>query len=493
MTTKIKVLILEHDPNDLELLQYELKKGSLEYESIIAQTKESFEEALHNFYPDIILSDYNLPNFDGLSAFRIRQALAPQTPFIIVSGTIGDEKAVELIKTGVTDYVLKEKMYQIVPKIYRALREASERQHKIMAEQQLQQSREQLQKIMDLSLDVICTVDKEGSFVTIGAASKQVWGYLPEELIGVKFIDLVHEEDVAYTLQVIADIMKGIEVTNLETRCKRKEGGLISVLWSARWDANESQYYCIARDASAFKKAEETLMNYANELKRSNIELEQFAFITSHDLQEPLRTIMGFLNLLENKYAQQLDDKARQYIHFAVDGATRMRRIILDLLEYSRVGQQADDIKEIDMNKLLEEAVQLHHAIIQEKGAVIEWETLPVIRASRTSLLQIWQNLIGNALKYQQPDKKPLIKINVTETASHWQFSVADNGIGIKPQFFEKIFIVFQRLHSRNEYTGTGIGLAICKKNIENHQGTIWVESIDGQGSTFYFTIKKKL
>jgi PAS domain S-box-containing protein len=493
MNTRIKILIFENDPNDLALIQYELKKGGLDYESVIVQTKKSFEDALRNFHPDLILSDYSLPSFDGLTAFRIRQAIAPQTPFIIVSGTIVDENAVELVRTGMTDYVMKEKMYQITPKVYRALREANERQQKIVAEQQLQQSREQLQKIMDLSPDVICTIDYKGNFKTVGAASKLVWGYLPEELIGTKFLDLVHEEDKEYTRQAVKEIMNGVEVTNLENRCKRKDGGFISVLWSVRWDPNESLCYCIARDASDIKKAEETLKNYASELKRSNIELEQFAFITSHDLQEPLRTIMSFLALLEKKHAGNLDDKAKQYIHFAVDGATRMRRIILDLLEYSRVGQKADDIEEIDMNKLLEELVQLYHAIIQEKGAVIEWETLPVIRACKTPMLQLWQNLIGNALKYQRPGIKPLIRINVTETASHWQFSVADNGIGIKPQFFEKIFVVFQRLHSRNEYTGTGIGLAICKKIIENHQGNIWVESAEEKGSTFYFTISKQL
>ena len=239
------------------------------------------------------------------------------------------------------------------------------------------------------------------------------------------------------------------------------------------------------------KELNERLEKRAKELIISNTELEQFAYIASHDLQEPLRMVTGFLTQLENKYKEQLDEKAKQYIYFATDGAARMRRLIFDLLEYSRVGRQANIKVEIDTNELLYEVIKLNRTAIEEKKANIDWKNLPVIYGSKTSLTQVFQNLIGNALKYQESGTSPVVTIAGSETDTHWQFSVADNGIGIEERYFEKIFVVFQRLHNKDEYSGTGIGLAICKKLIESCHGKIWVESIYGKGSTFYFTISK--
>jgi PAS domain S-box-containing protein len=255
----IKILILEHDVYDLELMQYEIKKSGLQYVSQIVQTKESYHHALCTFKPDIILSDFSLPSFDGLSAFYTRQETAPDTPFIIVSGTIGEEKAVELIKMGVTDYILKEKMYQITPKVLRALKEAEERRIRELAEKKLQYKEEQLQRIIDQSLDVICTADAEGRFIQVGAASASVWGYAPEELVGRKGIELVYEADVVSTRAAGSEIRKGTAMTNFENRFVRKDGALVSMSWSIRWDASDSLMYCIARDATEAKKAAKEL------------------------------------------------------------------------------------------------------------------------------------------------------------------------------------------------------------------------------------------
>lgn len=261
MDTLINLLILEHDPNDIELLLYELKKSGLGYTTEIVHTKESYENALRNFQPDLILSDFSLPSFDGLSAFHIKQSISPETPFIIVSGTIGEENAVELIKMGVTDYALKEKMYQVTPKIRRALKEAADRKQKAVAEQQLKEREEQLRKIMDLSLDVICTVDQEGRFVTVGAASKMAWGYLPEELVGRRVIDLVQEDGKERTSKAMAELRNGVDMVNFENRYIRKNGEPVTLLWSSRWDPNEKLEYSVARDATEIKKAEEKIKN----------------------------------------------------------------------------------------------------------------------------------------------------------------------------------------------------------------------------------------
>jgi PAS domain S-box-containing protein len=267
MDTLINILILEHDPNDIGLLQYELKKSGLNYTTEIVQSKEAYEQALCSINPDIILSDFSLPSFDGLSAFRIRENISPQTPFIIVSGTIGEENAVELIKMGVTDYALKEKLYQITPKIRRALKEAADRKQKAVAELQLKEREEQLRKIMDLSLDVICTVDQEGRFVTVGAASKRVWGFLPEELVGRGVIDLVQEEDKERTSKAMADLRNGVDMVNFENRYIRKNGESVTLLWSSRWDPNEKLEYSVARDATEIKKAEEKIKNNEKRFK----------------------------------------------------------------------------------------------------------------------------------------------------------------------------------------------------------------------------------
>jgi light-regulated signal transduction histidine kinase (bacteriophytochrome) len=233
------------------------------------------------------------------------------------------------------------------------------------------------------------------------------------------------------------------------------------------------------------------LQKHAKELAISNAELEQFAYVASHDLQEPLRMVTGFLTQIEKKYGDLIDDKGKQYIAFAVDGAKRMRQIILDLLEFSRVGRMEDKLETVDLNEVVEEVQILFSKKIKEKLATILVDPLPVIHSYKSPMRQVFQNLISNALKYDREGIPSQIKIKVTELKTHWQFAVTDNGIGIDKEYFDKIFIIFQRLHNKDEYSGTGMGLAVTKKIIENLGGKIWVESEEGKGCTFYFTIKK--
>ena len=256
---------------------------------------------------------------------------------------------------------------------------------------------------------------------------------------------------------------------------------------------------CFAKDitelkqsASRLEKLNTELENKAKELSISNTELEQFAYVASHDLQEPLRMVTSFLTQLEKKYSDIIDEKGKKYIYFAVDGAKRMRQIILDLLEFSRVGRTEDRKEEIDINELIEDIKALFRKQIEERNALIEYSTLPRLHSFKTPLRQVFQNLVGNALKYSRKDIPAHISIGATELTEYWQFVVTDNGIGIDEQYFDKIFIIFQRLHNKDEYSGTGMGLAVTKKIIENLGGTIWVKSAEGRGSSFYFTIKKE-
>jgi PAS domain S-box-containing protein len=239
------------------------------------------------------------------------------------------------------------------------------------------------------------------------------------------------------------------------------------------------------------KNLNKQLEERAEELEATNEELEQFAYVASHDLQEPLRMVTSFLSRLEKKYHGQLDNKAQQYIDFAVDGAQRMRRIILDLLNYSRMNQQELEREEVDLNMLLEDIIKLDQSAISESNASISWDDLPTVNAARTPIRQVFENLINNGIKYRKPDEDPEITITAVEQNDYWQFAVSDNGIGIKEEFQDNIFAIFKRLHTQDEYSGTGIGLSVCQKIVEKHGGKICVDSKEGEGSTFYFTIKK--
>jgi signal transduction histidine kinase len=225
------------------------------------------------------------------------------------------------------------------------------------------------------------------------------------------------------------------------------------------------------------------------ELARSNTELEQFAYVASHDLQEPLRMISSYLQLLERRYKGQLDDDADEFIDFAVDGASRMQTLINDLLTYSRVGTRGKPFEPTDTGKVLELALLNLRVAVEENGAKITHDDMPTLSVDATQMTQLLQNLIGNAIKFHKKDTLPEVHIGAERKNSSWILSVRDNGIGIDPSDFERIFMIFQRLHTRDEYDGTGIGLAVCRKIVERHGGRIWVESEPGQGSTFSFSL----
>ncbi|MBI1889680.1 MAG: HAMP domain-containing protein [Burkholderiales bacterium] len=239
------------------------------------------------------------------------------------------------------------------------------------------------------------------------------------------------------------------------------------------------------------RQAQEALKHNMQELARSNAELEQFAYVSSHDLQEPLRMVASYTQLLEKRYAERFDEKGLTYLHYIVDGARRMQQLIDDLLMFSRVGTRGKELRPISAREPFSAALQNLKAAIQESRASITGNDLPQVMGDITQLTQLFQNLISNAIKFTKQGMTPQIHIQVTDQNEFWLFAVKDNGIGIDHDHFERIFVIFQRLHGRTEYPGSGIGLAICKKIIERHGGRIWVESQPDKGSTFYFTLRK--
>jgi hypothetical protein len=245
------------------------------------------------------------------------------------------------------------------------------------------------------------------------------------------------------------------------------------------------------RQEKGRRRAEAALAHKAQELARSNAELEQFAYVASHDLQEPLRVIVNYLQLLERRYQGNIDAEAEKFIARAVAGAGRMKQLITDLLLYSRVGTKGKPLDPTDCEAACREALDNLRAAVEEAGAVVHLQALPTVQADAGQMTQLFQNLIGNAVKFHGPEP-PEVEVAAEPQGEEWRFAVRDNGIGMEPEYLERIFGVFQRLHTRTEYPGTGIGLAVCQKIVERHRGRIWAESALGQGSTFYFTIPRQ-
>jgi light-regulated signal transduction histidine kinase (bacteriophytochrome) len=247
----------------------------------------------------------------------------------------------------------------------------------------------------------------------------------------------------------------------------------------------------LRREVDERTAAEEALREKTNALGRSNAELEQFAYVASHDLQEPLRMVSSYVQLFEKRYAGQVDPQAKKYIDYAVEGAKRMQALIGGLLEFSRVGRVDEPSGTVDMGAALDQALLNLRSAIEESRAAVTRGPLPTLTGNAGRLTQVFQNLVGNAIKFRRPGEAPAVHVSVVRQRKEWLFEVRDNGIGIEPQYLDRIFIIFQRLHTRAEYPGTGIGLSICKKVIERHGGRIWVEPQPGDGAIFRFTLPR--
>ena len=349
------------------------------------------------------------------------------------------------------------------------------------------------------SYDLACIAKTDGYFKMVNPAFIKNLGYTEYELLSQPFANFIHEEDLKATYQEVEKLSKGGLTVNFVNRYRKKNGNYIWLQWTAIPNVSTGDLYCSARDITLTKVAEEKL-KLTNEnlqikaiaLEKSNNELEQFMYIASHDLQEPLRMVTSFLTLLESKYEGIIDEQGKKYIHFAVEGAKRMRKLILDLLAYAKTSNIETTSLETNTEALVKDIEILLSQKISESKAIIKYNQLPVIRTDEVILRQVFQNLIGNGLKYHDKNVVPEIIISYEEKPDSWLFMVKDNGIGINEMYFNQIFIVFKRLHDKNEYSGTGMGLAITKKMVESLGGKIWVESEIGKGSVFYFTVLKK-
>ena len=332
----------------------------------------------------------------------------------------------------------------------------------------------------------------DNPIIYVNFGFEKLTGYTSEEVIGKNCRFLQGADTDPATAEKLRNAVKQKKECSvvIQNYRRNKEPFWNALSISPVFDAKGrlTHFVGVQRDVTELRRAEEAIIQTTEELKRSNKELEEFAYVASHDLQEPLRKVANYTELLAKRYKGKLDPTADKFIDYVVDGALRMQTLIRDLLTYSRAGREDTVFEPADFNVLLKEALINLETAIQDSRASVTWDPLPTLMANPLQMIQLLQNLIGNAIKYKGSDS-PAVHVFARQDGNHWLFSVKDNGIGISPQYFDRIFVIFQRLHTRAEYKGTGIGLSICKKIVERHGGHIWVESAEGKGSTFYFTI----
>ena len=350
-------------------------------------------------------------------------------------------------------------------------------------------------RLLDAAPDAMVVFNQAGDIILLNVQAEKQFGYRREDLLGRKVRTIIPE---GFSERLLADGLRSVEDalahqigTGIELTGRRKDGREfpLEIMLSPLRSGGDVLVTAAIRDITARKAAERDLLHKMRELDRSNEELGRFAYVASHDLQEPLRMVASYTTLLCTRYKGKLGSDADEFIAFAVDGAGRMRQLIQDLLAYSRVGSTVKDLCSTSSEDALERTLIILRSVIEESGAVVTHDPLPTVLADDMQLVQLFQNLIGNAIKYQPPGV-PRVHINaIRDGDRRWMFSVRDNGLGIDPQYFERIFGMFQRLHTREEFAGSGIGLAICKKIVERHGGRMSVESQPGVGSIFRFSL----
>jgi PAS domain S-box-containing protein len=363
------------------------------------------------------------------------------------------------------------------------------------AEKYLAQMEGRYRGLLEAAPDAMVVVNHAGEIVLSNLQAESQFGYSRGQLLGQPVRSLI---PVGFAERLIADDLRSAEDalaqqigTGIELTALRKDGTEFPIeIMLSPLDSPEGILVTAAiRDISVRKDAEEALLQTVEELNRSNEELGQFAYIASHDLQEPLRMVASYTQLLSRRYKGRLDADADEFIAYAVDGASRMQRLIEDLLSFSRVGTTGEPLRSTSSEVALQQALSNLHVVVADSGALVTHDPLPTVLADETQLVQLFQNLVGNAIKYQAQGV-PQVHVSAAENADEtWTFSVKDNGLGIDPEYFERIFGMFERLHRRDEFAGTGIGLAISKKIVERHGGKISVESQPGEGSTFHFAL----
>jgi PAS domain S-box-containing protein len=355
-----------------------------------------------------------------------------------------------------------------------------------LAEQQTH-LRRRAEQFFNLSPDLLCTISSSFRMQDLNPAWELTIGYASDELKGRLLSNFVHPDDWITTQSALRRIAEQ-GTGHFENRCRHKRGHYRWLAWVVVHSSQDQLLYAAARDITERRLAEERMRQQTDELERSNRELQEFSYVASHDLQEPLQMVSNHVQLLSRRYRGKLDQDADEFIDFALEGTNRLKSLISDLLAYSKVGTSGRALTPVEMETIFARVMETYQPIIEDCRGSITHDVLPVVLANDELMVQLVQNLIDNSIKFRSKEP-PRIHVGARQLSERWLFFVRDNGIGIDPQYTDRVFVLFQRLHSRDDYPGTGIGLAICRKIIERHGGHIWVDSEPGKGATFYFTL----
>jgi PAS domain S-box-containing protein len=451
--------------------------------------------------PDLVTLDMSMPGGDGIAALRQILAGAPDCDVVIVSGfvtadlvhaTVDLMGASACLDKGIGSVLLVEELLSIIERPDHAVDRRNEAFPRSAHDHGFEASA-RLAAIVESSDDAIIGKTLDGTITSWNAGAERLYGYAAAEVEGQN-ISLLIPSDIPDELSgILARVGRGEPIAHHETRRARKDHTIVDVSLAVSPILDRSGTVVgaatVARDITARKLAEAELARQAEDLRRSNNELEQFAYVASHDLSEPLRTISGYVELLARRYQGHIDDDADRFIRHTVDGCDRMRHLIDDLLTYSRAGQAPELNAVVDCSSALTRVLTDMEAMLVERGGKVTQGDLPAVRGDEAQLGQLFQNLIANCLKFARPDVPPRVHIVAERQGGLWRFSVTDNGIGIEPEYRDRIFGMFQRLHARDAYPGTGIGLAICMRIVQAHRGTIWVGDNPEAGTCICLTL----
>ncbi|MDO8605422.1 MAG: ATP-binding protein [Phaeospirillum sp.] len=488
MPKPLRVLLVEDSPDDAELVELELISGGFAPDIVRVETVAEMRRCLDRGGWDVVLSDYHLPAFGAEEALDMVLASGQDLPFIILSGMVRAEEAVKLMKRGAADFLDKAALARLVPAIEREIRDAVDRAQRREAQEQV--------RIMSMAVEqspvAVMITDTKGIITYVNPCFCANTGYERHEVLGrtpniVKGGDTPVEE----YRQLWQTISSG-NVWRGMFHNQRKDGSFYwdeaSVSPVRDLSGKVSHFVGITLDMTERQLRDQELHKAVRHLTEANTELERFAYVASHDLQEPLRTLTSFTQLLDRRFHGDMDSEAKEYMAFIVDAAKRMHELINDLLAYSRVTGEGRGFARVALADVCAQALRNLKCSIDEAGALIMLGDLPDVVGDEVQLMQLFQNLIGNAIKFRRAGATPEIVVSAQHKAGEWLVSVRDNGIGILTTE-QDIFEIFRRLHTHAEYPGTGVGLAVCKCIVQHHLGRIWVESKPGDGSTFFFTL----
>ena len=506
--TFLKTLILEDSLFDLELMTEQLSDAGFELEATHVELEADFEKAVQTDRFDIILSDYQLPGFNAFGALELCQKYCPEVPFICISGSIGEDLAIELLKKGAVDYVLKDRPGRLPFAIKRALEEIGAKAARLQVEKELIESEKRFRQVAESAQEWIWEIDTQGMYTYSSPVIKTLLGYTPEEVVGKKFfydffVPGKREEMKKVALDVIG---RKAKFWNYENHNVHKNGSEVIFSTSGSplfdHDGNLTGYRGVDEDITEQKNAERALIELNQELEKrvefktaqlteANKELEAFTSSVSHDLRAPLRAINSFAEILIEGNLDALNDEGRMACFIIRENAIKMNKLINDLLKLSRVSQKEMLFMDLDMNALVDKVYEEVTTGELRQKITFRRENLQNCQGDSTLINQVLVNLISNAVKYTGKTEQPAIEITNQVSDTHVTYTVKDNGAGFDMKYADKLFKLFQRLHSEKDFEGVGVGLAIVYRIIHKHEGKVQAKGAVGQGAEFTFSLPR--